>query len=406
VSGIDADPRGTVSAAGTGAAGTGAAGTGAAPATGGTPGTAPGPGPASTPASGPGPARLTVRRSVTIHDVARRAGVGRQTVSNVLNGGGRVGAAARERVLDAVEALGYQPHHGARSLRSRRTMQLAYLMPRIQLRPSNLIMLQFLQALVTAAAHREYSVMVVAPEHDPLEDIRRMVASRSVDAFILSELQPGDPRVQLLADSGVAFACFGRTRGQLPQHWVDIDNRAGSDAATQHLLDRGVTRLAYVGYRSELYWDTDRTAGFRDAVARHAAGPAGPAGPAGAAAPATEPPVLLVHEDDEEAARGQVRALISATAPAGIVAGSDQLATIVYSAAADLGLGIGRELSVTGFDGSFIASLLSPRLTTVAIPVADIAGRLIDRALGQFGHGPDASPGELVPAGLQLGAST
>ena len=342
-----------------------------------------------------------VRRSVTIHDVARRAGVGRQTVSNVLNGGGRVGAPARQRVLDAVEALGYQPHQGARSLRSRRTMQLAYLMPRIQLRPSNLIMLQFLEALVTAAARRQYGVVVVAPEHDPLEDIRRLVASRSVDAFIVSELRPGDPRVQLLADSGVAFACFGRTREQLPQHWVDIDNRAGSDAATAHLLQRGVTRLAYVGYQSELYWDTDRAAGFRDAVARHAAAAA-----PGAAAPAADPPVLLVDEDDEEDARGRVRALIAAAAPAGIVAGSDKLATIVYSAAADLGLGIGRDLSVTGFDGSFIASLLNPQLTTIAIPVADIASHLIDRALRQFGHGPDGQPGELVPAELQLGAST
>jgi DNA-binding LacI/PurR family transcriptional regulator len=338
-----------------------------------------------------GPGSPGPRRSVTIHDVARRAGVGRQTVSNVLNGGGRVGAAARERVLDAVETLGYQPHHGARSLRSRRTMQLAYLMPRIQLRPSNLIMLQFLQALVTEAAHRAYAVVVVAPERDPLEDIRRLVASRSVDAFILSELEPGDPRVRLLADSGVAFACFGRTRAELPQHWVDIDNRAGSGAATQHLLDRGVTRLAYVGYRSDLYWDTDRAAGFRDAVARHAL-----TRPPAAPAARGDAPVLLVDEDDEEAARGQVRDLISADGPAGIVAGSDKLATVVYSAAADLGLGIGR----------VIASLLSPQLTSVAVPVADIAGRLIDRALRQFGHGPDGQPGELVPAVLQPGAST
>jgi DNA-binding LacI/PurR family transcriptional regulator len=368
VSGIDADPRGA-------------------------PGT-----------SGPAPGAPAARRNVTIHDVARRAGVGRQTVSNVLNGGGRVGAPARQRVLDAVEALGYQPHHGARSLRSRRTMQLAYLMPRIHLRPSNLIMLQFLQALVIAAAHREYGVVVVAPEHDPLEDIRRMVASRSVDAFILSELQPGDPRVQLLADGGVPFACFGRTCEQLPQHWVDIDNRAGSDAATQHLLDRGLTRLVHVGYRSELYWDTDRTAGFRDALARYALARRDADLP-GAAAPAADPPVLLVNEDDEEDARGQVAALIAAAAPAGIVAGSDKLATVVYSAAADLGLGIGRDLSVTGFDGSFIASLLNPQLTSLAIPVADIASRLIDRALGQLGHGPDGQPGELVPAELQLGAS-
>ena len=97
-----------------------------------------------------GQARLaesTTARQVTIQDVARVAAVSRQTVSNVLNGSGRVGDAARARVLAAVEALGYYPHHGARSLRSRRTRQLAYVLPRVQLLPGNYIMQQFLQSL-------------------------------------------------------------------------------------------------------------------------------------------------------------------------------------------------------------------------------------------------------------------
>ena len=81
-------------------------------------------------------------------DVARAAGVGKSTVSNVLNGSGRVGEAARARVLETVDQLGYRPHHGARSLRSRRTMQLAYFMPLIQLEPTNLIMMQFMQSLL------------------------------------------------------------------------------------------------------------------------------------------------------------------------------------------------------------------------------------------------------------------
>src|SRR5260370_274823 len=72
-------------------------------------------------------------RKVTIYDVARAAGVGKQTVSNVLNGSGRVGAAARERVLEVVAELGYHPHQGARSLRSRRTLQLGHLMPAMHL---------------------------------------------------------------------------------------------------------------------------------------------------------------------------------------------------------------------------------------------------------------------------------
>src|SRR5438874_12975890 len=92
-----------------------------------------------------GQAGRTAGRQVTIQDVARAASVSRQTVSNVLNGSGRVGEAARARVLEAVTALGYQPHQGARSLRSRRTRQPAYVMPRVPLLPGQYIMTQLLQ---------------------------------------------------------------------------------------------------------------------------------------------------------------------------------------------------------------------------------------------------------------------
>src|SRR5215468_6381346 len=121
------------------------------------------------------PAELATARQVTIQDVARAAAVSRQTVSNVLNGSGRVGAAARARVLAAVEALGYYPHHGARSLRSRRTRQFAYVMARAQLTPGNYIMQQFLQSLAAACARRSYGMLTVVPDGDPRDEIRRLI---------------------------------------------------------------------------------------------------------------------------------------------------------------------------------------------------------------------------------------
>jgi len=173
--------------------------------------------------------------------VARIAGVGRQTVSNVLNGSGRVGEATKARVLEAVAALGYHPHHGARSLRSRRTRQLAYVMPRIQLLPGNYIMQQYLRALAAASARRSHGVLVIVPDGDPRDEMRRLIGSRTVDAFLLSELQPDDPRVVLLAEAGMPFACFGRVGPGLPQHWVDIDNRAAIAGAVNAAISNAAT---------------------------------------------------------------------------------------------------------------------------------------------------------------------
>ncbi len=339
---------------------------------------------------------------VTIQDVARAAGVGRQTVSNVLNGSGRVGEATRARVLEAVAALGYYPHHGARSLRSRRTRQLAYVMPRIQLLPGNYIMQQFLQALAAASARRSHSMVVVVPDGDPRDEMRRLIASRTVDAFLLSELQPDDPRVVLLAQAGMPFACFGRIGPGLPQHWVDIDNHAAIIEAAEHVLARGFGRVAFAGYRTENHWDHERVTGFRAGLDRHGI-------------PGDQADVLLVDEVDEAGARRKIRSLLTgaprggmrpAGRPDAIVTGSDRLAAMIYGVAAELRLRIGRDLGVTGFDGSVAADLLHPRLTSVTIPVEDIARRVIARALRQLDHGPDDSPGEVVPATLRLGEST
>ena len=208
--------------------------------------------------------------------MARAAAVSRQTVSNVLNGSGRVGDAARARVLEAVAALGYHPHHGARSLRSRRTRQFAYVMPRVQLLPGNYIMQQFTQALASASARRGYSTVIVVPDGDPRDEMRRLIASRSVDAFLLSELQQEDPRVALLAEAGFPFACFGRIAATLPQNWVDIDNRVAVASAVGHVLDRGFSRIAFLGYRTPNHWDAERAAGFRDGLASRGSRPARP----------------------------------------------------------------------------------------------------------------------------------
>ena len=331
------------------------------------------------------------QRSVTIEDVARAAGVAKSTVSNVLNGSGRFGEAARARVLDMVDQLGYQPHQGARSMRSRKTMRLAYLMPPIQLEPANLIMMQFMQALLTAAARQRYRVLVVAQEADPSDDIRRLAADRSVDAFVVSDLQDDDPRVELLCELGAPFSCFGRTRPDQPQSWADIDNAAAEAEAVRHVVDRGYARPGFIGFETSSPWDLERENGFR-------------AGLASRGIPGDGAGVLRVRED--ASARGEIRSFIAAAGPDALLTGSDRIAAIVYGVAPELNRQVGRDLAVTGFDGSVSTGLLYPTLTSVVLPVEDIARRVVGRVMRQVESGADTEPGEVIPTWLREGAST
>jgi len=208
---------------------------------------------------------------------------------------------------------------------------------------------------------------------------------------VLSDLQPGDPRAELLCELGVPFACFGRTSPGLPQYWADFDNAEAEAAAVHHVLGRGYTRPGYVGYASDSYWDIAREAGFRAGLASHGI----PGDGAG-----------LLQVDDDTTASARIRSFISSARADAVLTGSDKIAQIVYDVAAELNLRIGRDLAVTGFDGSIRAEILHPRLTTIAIPVDDIARHVVGRALRQLDQGPDSEPGEIVPAPLRPAGST
>ena len=326
-----------------------------------------------------------------INDVARLARVSRQTVSNVLNNRTGYSEETRNRVLAAIEALDYQPHRAARSLRSQRTMQLGYHMPGEQLAAENAFVLGFIQALVRAAADHGHHVLVFTEQDDELEVFRELVAIRGVDGFILSGSRGDDPRAHYLHEAGVPFAVFGRTAPGLPQTWVDIDSVAAASSAVDYLAAKGHERLAYVGYGAKNSWDVERLEGFRKGLADHGIRVAERSIIVGRALEA-------VHAD-------VLRLLGGKRPPTAVVTGSDVLAAVVVNAAKSLGLRVGPDLAVTGFDGGFVQQMTEPMLTSVRIPVDRIAAELIACCLRMIDDGTAQSTGILVPTEIAVGAS-
>jgi DNA-binding LacI/PurR family transcriptional regulator len=325
----------------------------------------------------------------TINDVAALAGVSRQTVSNVLNDRGGFTDDTRQAVLDAMARLDYRPSRAARSLRSRRTMQLGYHMPGDQLAPENAFVLRLVQALVKAAAGRGYHLLVFGGGDRQV--FGELIAVRGVDGFLLSSAADDDARVRYLAAAGVPFAVFGRTHPELPQAWVDIDNAAAVATAVDHLAAAGRRAFAYVGYDPSRRWDAERLDGYRAALR-------------GRGLDLDEGRVVLaaslaeVHEPLRRLLAGPER-------PDAVVTGSDVLAAAVVGVAASLGLRAGRELDVTGFDGGFVQSITEPPLTSVRIPVEEIAARLVERCLDELEAGPTGRPGLVLPTAIGPGGT-
>jgi DNA-binding LacI/PurR family transcriptional regulator len=114
----------------------------------------------------------------------------------------------------------------------------------------------------------------------------------------------------------------------------------------------------------------------------------------------------MLRVPDDASARAEIRSFIASAEPDAVLTGSDRIAAIVYSVAPELNRQVGRDLAVAGFDGSVGAGLLHPTLTSVVLPVEDIARRIVSRVLRQVEHGADTEPGEVIPTWLREGAST
>jgi DNA-binding LacI/PurR family transcriptional regulator len=324
----------------------------------------------------------------TLRDVARAAHVSHQTVFNVVHGRGRASPSTRLRVHAAIEALGYHPNAAANNLRTRRSNRIAYPMTTGLLGPRNTIMLEFVQALTAAAGQRSQHLLLSANDGAPSYDVLDLARSGTVDAIVLPTVLPSDPRVADLARHRIPFASFGRTAPTMPQSWVDIDGRTGVGDLTRRIIEIGHARVAFLGYAPQGDWDRDRQRGYQDAMS--AAG---------------LPAIIATPAVEAQSVQRAIDGLLDASpAPTAILCGSDVLAAAVYSVAAVRGIQIGHDLAVTGFDGSFIGRMLTPALTTLAIPLTRVAQRLIDRALRELTE-PNQEPGEILVPELIVGAS-
>ena len=188
---------------------------------------------------------------VTIATVAQQAGVSRQTVSNVINTPAVVRAETRERVERAIADLGYRVNQAARQMRTGRSRLIAVRIEPARDGINGSVLDRFLHGLTEAANTAGYRVMLYTAQDDPGEiaTYEDLLSAYDLDAFVLTSTHHGDVRTSWLAARHVPFVTFGRPWGAPETHsWVDVDNAAGTAAATRHLLELGHTRIGFLGW--------------------------------------------------------------------------------------------------------------------------------------------------------------
>lgn len=320
----------------------------------------------------------------TIQDIARRAGVGTTTVSRVLNDHPYVSEETREKVLAAIEDLGYRPNFSARQMRTRSSRLIGFLTDEVATTPYAVDMIKGAQEaawgmskiLLVVSAGLDVQFTKVAVE---------ALLERQVEGIIYAAMyhRPVELPENVVHVPTVLANCFAPDRS-LPS--VVPDEVQGGRDATLHLLQKGHRRIAFINLGTHLDGGSPipaavgRLQGYREALAAYAV-------------PYDETLVKYTDGTPQTNYRLTQELLRLPDPPTAIFCGNDRTAMGCYGALSEMGLRIPADVAVVSYDNQLdIAQSLWPPLTTMQLPHYAMGKWAVDYLLEHADHARPLAP--------------
>ncbi|HEY7743950.1 MAG TPA: LacI family DNA-binding transcriptional regulator [Burkholderiales bacterium] len=335
--------------------------------------------------------RGPIRKTAKLADVARLAGVSTATVSRALTQPDKVKSATAARIRQAVQALGYVAHGAARALASRRTRTIGAVIPTLD----NAIFAHTAHALQKTLDDAGYTLLLASHEFDAEVEARltRALIERGVDGLVLLGATHHPGVLQMIDLHQIPYVLTWALDAAGRHPCIGFDNRAAGEVIARHLLELGHRELGMIsGITAGNERAAERLEGVRQALAAR--------GIALAPGRVVEKPYALTagREGLREILRGSPR-------PTAVVCGNDVLAIGALAECQAQGLAVPREVSVTGFDDLEMAAVVTPALTTVHFPTAELGSLAGQHLLARLAGRPVESRTEL-PVKLVVRAST
>ncbi|KPA20995.1 HTH-type transcriptional regulator RafR [Shimia sp. SK013] len=337
----------------------------------------------------------SVRSRVTISDVSDALGLTKSTVSRALNNYSDISESTRLRVQRMSEKMGYQPLSYAQAIRTGRTKSLGLVVQLSDHDAHRPFLAAFLAGLSQGASDEGWT-MTIATADSPeatIDTIKTLIKDRKADGFILPRTLRHDPRVTVLRDADVPFVLYGRCHDPAGCAWHDILGEDAMRDAVRHLVKLGHVRIGFINGGVQYNYSALRLEGFLAGMKE--------------AGLTTDP--AHVKSDAMSIEGGEAASLVmlsTDTPPTAIVCAVDMAALGVYRTAADLGLTIGADLSLIGYDGIPEGGMVTPQLTTFAVDHTASGRRLSNLLIRRIGGEDIETLRELVPATLQERGST
>jgi DNA-binding LacI/PurR family transcriptional regulator len=324
--------------------------------------------------------RQSGQAAPTLESVAARAGVSRATAGRVLAGSTRVGPQAREAVLRAAAELRYVTNRAARSLMTRRSDSIAFVVAESEERffgdPYFALVLR--GAHMAVAEHDVQLVFTILATAEDRERFERFARGGHLDGVIFVSLHGDDPLPRSLQQAGIPVILAGRpfaATSELP--YVSADNVGGARSAVRLLVKKGRTRIATITGPMDMTPSIDRLAGYESELAQHGLRGHG------------------VAEGDFSVTGGR-RAMAALLADDGDIDGifvaNDLMALGALQVLAESGRSVPDDVAVIGFDDSPLGASARPAITSVRQPIIEMGRALAERLLEGVERGEPQTP--------------
>lgn len=307
--------------------------------------------------------------SPTLIDVAREANVSLKTASRALNGETGLAPVTARRVLAVMSKLGYRPNEFARSLKGKKSAVIGMVVPNLA-DPFSASAVQAVQEFARSKGHVVILTSSGGDESLEREELETL-ARRQVDGLIIAPADGRRNTAESFVSSNIPVVTFDRPFSGTEIDSITVTNRDAAREATEHLLSHGYRRILAIGARPHLYTGSERVAGYVSTMER-----------------AHLKPEAHLVANEAELTFDVIRKLLSngRKRTESILALNGITTMVILRFLRQLGINVGRDIALISFDDFELADVLTPSLTVVQQPAAELGRRaaelLFDRIEG------------------------
>ncbi len=312
----------------------------------------------------------SIPKKMTIKEIAEIAGVSKSTVSRAIDGNPRISDETRRKIFDIIEKYGYNPNTAARNLARNKTHAIGIVLPHGE---SGIYATTFFQealkGICNMVSNNNYDVLITSGNPSEPEAIKRLISTSRVDGIILLRSKLRDTNIELLLKSNFPFVLIGSCKEYNDIHNIDNDNVSAAFALTEHIINNGKRKIAFIGGVETSVVTINRLSGYREKMQD-------------VGCKQLDKYICLGSFTEQHGYDSMKRLMTLKDRPDGVIAADDTMCMGAMRYLEEVGAKVPEEMAVACFNDSAYTRFSRPSITTITVDSYQLGSSAAETLLG------------------------